>query len=164
MAELLRDAEFWVLAGFVIFLGLVGRTGWRLLKGGLDARAKQVTDQLDEARRLREEAQRTLDEYRRKQEQALKDAAEILAAAKEEAELMRREGEEELKRSLAAREAQAKDRIAQAEAAAVQSVRAQAVELAIRAATGLMPEAIDQARAGTLVDQAIEELPQRARA
>lgn len=162
--ELFRDAEFWVLAGFLIFLELVGRTGWRLLKGGLDARAKQVADQLDEARKLREEAQKMLDEHRRKQEQALKDAAEIVAAAKEEAERMRREGEEELKRSLAAREAQAKDRISQAETAAVQAVRAQAVELAIRAATGLMPETINQDRANSLVDQAIEELPQRARA
>ena len=123
MAELFRDAEFWVLVGFLIFFGLVGRTGWRLLKGGLDARAKAVTDQLEEARRLREEAQNLLDGYRAKQEQALKDASEILEAAKEEAELMRREGEEALKRSLAAREAQATDRIAQAEQAAVQSVR-----------------------------------------
>lgn len=161
---LFRDPEFWVLAGFLTFFVLLGRTGWRLLKGGLDARAKQVGDQLEEARRLRQEAQALLDGYRAKQEQALKDAADIVAAAKEEAELMRREGEEALKRSLAAREAQAKDRIAQAEQAAIQAVRARAVELAVRAATGLMSETIDQNRAGALVDQAIEELPQRARA
>ena len=164
MAELFHDAEFWVLVGFLIFFGLVGRTGWRLLKGGLDARTKAVGDQLEEARRLREEAQNLLDGYRAKQEQALKDASEILEAAKEEAELMRREGEEALKRSLAAREAQATDRIAQAEQAAIQSVRTHAVELAVRAATGLMSEAIDKERAGALVDQAIDELPQRVRA
>ena len=162
--ELFRDPEFWVLTGFLIFFLLLGRLGWRLLKGGLDTRAKQVGEQLEEARRLRQEAQALLDNYRAKQEQALKDAADIVAAAKEEAEIMRREGEETLKRSLAAREAQAKDRIAQAEQAAIQSVRARAVEIAVRAATGLMSETIDQTRAGALVDQAIEELPQRAQA
>ena len=162
--ELFHEAEFWVLAGFLIFFGLVGRMGWKLLAGGLDGRGQKVREDLEEAARLRAEAQALLDGYRAKQQQALKDAEEILAAAKDEAELMRREGEEELKRSLAAREAQAKDRIAQAEQAAIQSVRTRAVELAVKAATGLMAEAIDQDRANALVNQAIDELPQRARA
>ena len=164
MAGLLGDPEFWVLVGFAIFIVLLGRTGWRAISGGLDGRAKTVRDQLAEARRLRDEAQALLDQARKKQEQAVKDAAEILEAAKDEAETMRREGEESLKRSLAAREAQAKDRIAQAEQAAVQSVRGRAVELAVRAASGLMSEAIDPDRANALVDQAIDELPRRARA
>jgi len=162
--ELLHDPEFWVLAGFLIFLGLAGGTLWRVMRGGLDARAAQIAARLDEAHRLHDEAQRLVDEYRGKQEQAIRDAASILEAAKEEAEIMRREGEEALKRSLAAREAQAKDRIAQAEQAAVQAVKDRAVEVAIRAAAGLMPEAIDGNRAAQLVDQAIDELPQRARA
>ena len=164
MPAFMHDQEFWFAVAFVILLGFGLRPGLRMGRGALDGRAKKVQDELDEARRLRDEAQRLVDEYKSKQQQALKDAAAILEAAKDEAELMRREGEAALKRSLAAREAQAKDRIAQAEQAAVQAVKDRAVEIAIRAATGLMSEAIDGNRAAQLVDQAIDELPQRARA
>ena len=76
---------------------------------------------------------------------------------------MRVEGEKELKRSLAAREAQAMDRIAMAEQAAIQAVKAQAVDIAIRAATGLVAESIDKDGAAALVDRAIDDLSQRAR-
>ncbi len=158
---LLHDPEFWVLVGFLIFFVLLGRTFWTLMKGGLDGRAAKVRAQLDEATALRAEAQRLLDLYRSKQDQAVKDAADILDSAKTEAERMRKEGEDELKRSLAAREAQAMDRIALAEQNAIQSVKARAVEIAIRAATGLVTEAIDKDGANALVDQAIADLPKR---
>ena len=158
---LLHDPEFWVLVGFLIFFVLLGRTFWTLMKGGLDGLAAKVQAQLDEATALRAEAQRLLDLYRSKQDQAVKDAADILESAKVEAERMRKDGEEELKRSLAAREAQAMDRIAMAEQNAIQSVKARAVEIAIRAATGLVTEAIDKDGANALVDQAIADLPKR---
>jgi F-type H+-transporting ATPase subunit b len=161
--ELLHNPEFWVLVGFLIFFGLLGRTFWKLMKGGLDGRAAKVQEQLNEASELRAEAQRLLDLYRGKQEQAVKDANDILEAAKAQAEIMRQTGEADLKRSLAAREAQAMDRIALAEQAAVQSVKARAVEIAIHAATGLVAESIDKDGAAALVDRAIEDLPQRAR-
>jgi F-type H+-transporting ATPase subunit b len=161
---LLHDPEFWVLVGFLVFFILLGRTFWKLLKGGLDGRTAKVQEQLQEARRLRAEAQALLDLYRGKQEQAVKSAADILAAAKEEAERMRQEGEADLKRSLAAREAQAMDRIALAEQEAIQSVKARSVELAIRAATSLVADSIDKTGANALVDQAIEDLPARVQA
>jgi F-type H+-transporting ATPase subunit b len=161
--ELLHNPEFWVLVGFLVFFGLLGRTFWKLMKGGLDGRAAKVQEQLNEASALRAEAQRVLDLYRGKQEQAVKDANDILEAAKAQAEIMRKNGEDELKRSLTAREAQAMDRIAQAEQAAIQSVKARAVEIAILAATGLVTESIDKDGAAALVDRAIDDLPQRAR-
>ena len=161
--ELLHNPEFWVLVGFLIFFGLLGRTFWKLMKGGLDGRAAKVQEQLNEASALRAEAQRVLDLYRGKQEQAVKDANDILEAAKAQAEIMRQTGEAELKRSLTAREAQAMDRIAQAEQAAIQSDKARAVEIAISAATGLVAESIDKDGAAALVDRAIDDLSQRAR-
>jgi F-type H+-transporting ATPase subunit b len=161
--ELLHNPEFWVLVGFLIFFGLLGRTFGKLRKGGLDGRAAKVQEQLNEASALRAEAQRVLDLYRGKQEQAVKDAADILEAAKAQAEILRKTGEDELKRSLTAREAQAMDRIAQAEQVAIQSVKARAVEIAILAATGLVTESIDKDGAAALVDRAIDDLPQRAR-
>jgi F-type H+-transporting ATPase subunit b len=160
--EILHNPEVWVLVGFLIFFGLLGNTFLKLMKGGLDGRAAKVQEQLAEAAALRAEAQQMLDLYRAKQEQAVKDAADILEAAKAQAEQMRTAGEAELKRSLAAREAQAMDRIAQAEQAAIQSVKARAVEIAIRAATGLVAETIDKDGAAALVDRAIDGLPQRA--
>jgi F-type H+-transporting ATPase subunit b len=160
--ELFHDPEFWVLVGFLIFFVLLGRTFWKLLKGGLDGRAAKVQEQLNEATALRAEAQSLLDSYRAKQEQAVKDAADILESAKTEAERMREEGEASLKRTLAVREAQARDRIALAEQNATQSIKAIAAEIAIRAATGLVAESIDQDGANALVDRAIDALPQRA--
>jgi F-type H+-transporting ATPase subunit b len=160
--ELLHDPEFWVLVGFLIFFVLLGRTFWNIMKGGLDARAAKVRAQLAEAERLRKEAHDLVDLYRAKQEQAVKDAADILAAAKDEAERMRAEGEDELKRTLAAREAQAMDRIALAEQDAIQAVKARAVDIAMRAATGLIAEAIAKDGAQALIDNAIDNLPKQA--
>jgi F-type H+-transporting ATPase subunit b len=159
---MLSNPEFWVLVGFFIFFLLLGRTFWRTIKGGLDGRAAKVSEQLADAARLRQEAQAMLDRTKAKQEQAVKTAEDILAAARDEAERMRQDGEAELKRSLAAREAQAMDRIALAEQTAIQSVKARAVEIAIRAATGLVAQSIDQTAANALVDRAIDDLPRRA--
>ena len=129
----------------------------------LDAKVSSDDAPLNEAAALRAEAESLLNLYRSKQEQAVKDAEDILAQAKAEAELMRKNAEADLKRSLAAREAQAKDRIALAEQAAIQQVKVRAVEIAVRAATGLVKESIDQSGAAALVDHAIDDLPQRAK-
>ena len=164
MMELLHEQEFWFAVAFVIFVIAVWKPAGKALTGGLDARAAKVRNELDEARRLRAEAQALVDDYRSKQEKAVQSAADIVAAAKEEAERMRQEGERELKRTLAAREAQALDRISQAEQDAVAAVRARAVDLAMRAANQRIPEIVDADRANALVDQSIDELPQRLRA
>ena len=161
--ELLHNPEFWVLVGFLIFFILLGRTLWKVMRDGLDGRAAKIKEQLNEAAQLRAEAESLLNLYRSKQEQAVKDAEDILAQAKAEADLMLKNAEADLKRSLAAREAQAKDRIALAEQAAIQQVKARAVEIAVRAATGLVTESIDQSGAAALVDRAIDDLPQRAK-
>src|SRR3546814_4712644 len=99
---------------------------------GLDARAERIRAELDEAQRLREEAQKALAEYKRKQRDAAKEAEDLLANAKHEAELLRRQAAEDLKETLARREKAAIENIAQAETQALQEVRAQAVDIAIR--------------------------------
>src|SRR3546814_7760908 len=82
---------------------------------GLDARAERIRAELDEAQRLREEAQKALAEYKRKQRDAAKEAEDLLANAKHEAELLRRQAAEDLKETLARREKAAIEKIAQAE-------------------------------------------------
>lgn len=159
--EFLRDAEFWIAVAFVILIAAV----WKPVKGslaaGLDARAAKIRSELEEARRLLEEARALLADYKEKQRQALSEAEGIMRHAAEEAERNRQAAEGDLAASLRRREQQAMDRIAQAEAKALDEVRALTVELALAATRRLVRDNLDAKRAAGLVDQAIAELPQR---
>ena len=159
--EILKETEFWVAVGFVILIAALWRPAQRALTTALDARARTIRAELEEAQRLREEAERLVAEYRRKQAKALGEAVEIAKQAVIEAERSRRHAEAELEASLKRREQQAMARIAQAEAKAVEEVRALAVDLAIAATRRLLRDSLDPARAATLLDRAIAELPQR---
>jgi len=127
----------------------------------LDERAERIRAQLDEAERLREEAQHLLAEYQRKQRQALQDAEAILNQARATAERHREDSAAELARTIERRERQAMDRIAQAEAEALAEVRAVAVAVSVEATRKLLAETIDEAKADQLIDSAIAELPDR---
>ena len=159
--ELLRQAEFWVAIAFVVLIAALWRPAQRVITTGLDERARKIRAELQEAQRLRDEAERILTEYRKKQSKALGEAAEIAKQAAGEAERSRRQAQAELEASLKRREQQAMDRIAQAEAKAVEELRALAVDLAIAATRRLLKDHLDPARAAALVDRAIAELPQR---
>jgi F-type H+-transporting ATPase subunit b len=159
--ELLRQAEFWVAIAFVILIAAVWRPAQRALLAGLDERARKIRAELQEAQRLRDEAERILTAYRKKQSKALGEVAEIAKQAAGEAERSRRQAQAELEASLKRREQQAMDRIAQAEAKAVEELHALAVDLAIAATRRLLKDHLDPARAAALVDRAIAELPQR---
>ena len=79
--------ELWVAVAFVIFLAVLAKLGvHRMILGVLDARAARIKAELDEAARVREEAQALLAEYRRKRAEADREADAILVAAREEAE------------------------------------------------------------------------------
>lgn len=151
--------EFWVALAFVIFFGLLWKKIAAAFVGMLDARTEKIRQELDEAQRLREEAQSLLASYQRRQRDAQKEAEEIIAHAREEAERLRRQAAADLETSLKRREAQAVDRIAQAEAAAMQEVRALTVDLAIAASRKLLSENLPQSQQDALVAQAVAELP-----
>lgn len=159
MSALLHDPTFWVAVGFVIFVAAAGKPILKALLGGLDAHAEKIRGQLDEARELHEEAQKTLAEYKRKQRDAVKDAEAIVNHAKEESERMRTRAEERLKESIARREQAAKEKIAQAESNALKQVRGEAVDIAIAAATKIIEAKLDDKQADALAKRAIEELP-----
>ncbi len=125
--EIFSTPEFWVAVAFVFFVGLLFKPGSKFVIGALDERAERIRSQLDEAQRLREEAQHLLAEYQRKQRQALQDAEAILNQARATAERHREDSAAELAQTLERRERQAMDRIAQAEAEALAEVRAVAV-------------------------------------
>ena len=118
-----QDPEIWVAIAFIIFVGALFRPVSKMVTGSLDNRAETIKGQLNEAQRLREEAQHALAEYKRMQRDAAKEAEEILNLAKEEADIMRARAEQNLAATVKRREEQAVARIAQAEAEAIQEVR-----------------------------------------
>jgi F-type H+-transporting ATPase subunit b len=159
--ELLRDPEVWVAIAFVIFVVLTAKPIARAITRGLDGRAAKIKAQLDEARALRDEAERLLAEHQRKQIAAAKETEAILARAREEAERIRRESAANLEAALGRREKMAMDKIAQAEAQAVADVRNQAVDIAMAAATRLLKERIDAGKGDELIDSAIKDLDRK---
>ncbi len=152
------DAEFWVAVAFVLFVAAVARKGYRFITKGLDARAARIEAELEEAVRLREEAQALLAGYQRKQRDAARDAEEIVEHAKAEAARAAEQMERDLEAALARRTRLAESKIAQAEAQALAEVRDLAVDAAIGAARRLIAENMDEGGDEKLVDEAIAEL------
>jgi F-type H+-transporting ATPase subunit b len=159
--EFLSNPETWVAAAFIIFVALTAKPIGRAIGKGLDDRAAKIKAQLDEARALRDEAERLLAEHQRKQIAAVKEAETILARAREEGERLRRDSTANLEAAFARREKMAIDKIAQAEAQAVADVRNQAIAVAIAAAAKLLSENIDAGKADALIEDSIRELDRK---
>jgi F-type H+-transporting ATPase subunit b len=159
--ELFHDPEFWVLVAFlIVVVGGVYKVGPSIGKS-LDDRAERIKTELDEAQRLREDAERTLAEYQRKQRDALKEAGDIIAHAKSEAERIGIQAGLDLDAMLERRTKQAEEKIAQEEAKAVADVRNTAIDVAIAAARQIIVEQMDAKTGGALIDNAIAALPQQ---
>ena len=155
-------AEFWVAIAFVVFLlVLLYYRVPSLIAKSLDDRAEVIRKELDEARRLREEAQNLLADYQKKHRNAGQEAQSILELARREAEVIAQETRASLKDLLERRTQQGEDKIARAEAQAVDDVRAAAIELAVAAAEKILREKVSGAGGGALVDQSIRELKGR---
>ncbi len=159
--EFLSNPEAWVAAAFIIFVALTAKPIGRAIANGLDGRAAKIKAQLDEARALRDEAERLLAEHQRKQIAAVKEVEAILVRAREQAEHVRRESAANLEATFARREKMALDKIAQAEAQAVTDVRNQTVDIAMAAAAMLLREGIDSGKGDELIDAAINELDRK---
>lgn len=153
------EAEFWVAIAFLIVVGGAFRPVARAMATALDMRGEKIRARIDEALRLREDAQEMLATYQRKQRDAMKEAEEIIAHAKTEATRLADQAAKDLEASLKRREQQAMDRIAQAEAQALKEVRNQAVDVAIAATRNLVADGVSAKQASGLIDTAINELP-----
>ena len=163
MTDLLHDHHFWVLISMVIFVIAVWKPMSRAITGALDERAARIRSELEEARRLREEAEQLLAEYRLQQQRAATDAQAIVSQAQAEAERIAAQSARDLEQSLGRRRRLAEERIAQAESKAVDEIRAAAVDVAISAARDVIAAQTDAQRGGALIDAAIAALPQRLR-
>ena len=161
MSDLIHNPENWAALGFVVFVALVGRRGWAFITGWLDGRTAEIRSRLDEAAKLREDAQALLASYERKQRDAEKEAEEIIAQATEEAARLAEDAAKALEASVERRRQLAIDRFGQAEAKALKEVRDTAIDVAMRGAHRLIEAQLDEEAAGRMVDDAIRDLDKK---
>ena len=153
------DPTFWVAVSLLIFAALVWQPIAKALPKTLDARAARIRAEIEEAEKLRAEAQDLLAQYQRKQREVAGEAEAIVRHAREEANRMTEEGKARLEAALKRREKSALERIRRAEEQALALVRSRAVDLAIEATRALLAARLDETKSNVLIDQAIEELP-----
>lgn len=156
---MLYEPEFWVAVAFLIFFAIVWKAGGlRAITQALDARGKRVQAELDEAKRLREEAAGVLADYRRRREEAEREAEAIVAGAREEAERVSRETHERMTDFVARRTAAAEAKIAQAEIQATAQVRAAAADAAVRVSETVLREQVKGEKAQELLAKSLSDV------
>jgi len=157
--ELLSNAEFWVAVGFLVVIGVILYAGAPKMIGKmLDDRAAAIKAELDEAARLRAEAEALLADYKRKSANAESEAAAIVDEARADAERIAAEMRTALAAQIERRGKQAQDKIAQAEAAAMAEIRNLAADAAAAAAEKLIAARLDEKRAGALIETSLKDL------
>lgn len=158
----LRNTDFVVFVSFVLFVGvLVYFKVPGMLGGLLDKRAATIRAELEEARKLREEAQELRASFERRKGEVKEQAERIVAKAKADAELAAKQARADLEASIARRLRGAEDQIAAAEAAAIRAVRDQAVAVAISASGELIAKNLAAEDAAKLIEQSIATVEQR---
>jgi len=154
----------WVGVAFVLFVVIFGRKLWAALTKMLDDRAAQIRAELDEAKRLRQEAEAMLKDAEARRAAAAEEALQMLEGARAEAKRVAIAAAAEAEAATRRREQMAIDRIAAAEKAAVNDVRRAAAEIATEATQRVLSEGFDATADEALVDQAIAGLPAALRA
>jgi F-type H+-transporting ATPase subunit b len=154
------EAEFWVGAGLLIFLGIVFfvAKAHKKIGAALDAKAATIQADLDEAARIREEAQRLLASLQDERAQAERQAKEMLANAQAQVRQFEAESKAKLEESLERRRRLTEQKIAIAESQATAEVKAAAAELAATVAEQVLSQRIAGAKSDPLVDRAIGQL------
>ncbi len=159
MIDLIYEPETWVAIAFLIFVAILIKLNLpnRLFKA-LDDRSARIKAELDEALKLRKEAEGVLAEYRRRQGEAEKTAEAIILNARAEADRMAAEAQAKVEEFVARRTKMAETKIAQAETQALADVRAAAVDAAIAAAEAMLVKTMHGDAAEALVAQGIGDL------
>ncbi len=159
---MLETPEFWVAVAFVILIGTfiyVGVPG--VVTRALDHRAERIKDELDDARRLKDEAAALVADYRARRASAEREAQDIVAAARSEAERIAAEAKARLEDFVARRTRSAENKIAQAEAQALADVRAAAADAAVAAASRIMAQSVTGPTAEQLLSKSIQEVREK---
>ena len=157
----MESPSFWVAISFGLFIIVFARPVWKFVTIALDKRIKEIKDSIDEATKLREEAQDLLASNKRKVVAVEKEVDDIVNKAREEAENIKSKLGTELETSLKNRQKIANDRISQAESEAIESIKQMNVEIAIKATEELLQKRLDSIENLKMIDEAIEELPNK---
>lgn len=157
--SLYQDPSFWVGVSFIIVLVVFARPIVKLIKQATKKRAEAISNRIEEARQLRDEAQALLAEYERKFKNAEGEAKEILDRAYINAEKLKKEAEEQMNLKLARKEAQAFDRIRSAERNASDEVKNCAIDASTRAAIEIISSKVVPIKGEQMLEEAIKELP-----
>ena len=156
------EPEFWVAVGFVILLGVFAYVGvHRTVLTTLDHRRDRIKAELDDARRLKDEAAKLLAEYKARHAAAEGEAQEIIAAAKVEAERIASEAKVKMEDFVARRTKTAEGKIALAEAQALADVRAAASNAAVTAASTILTQTVKGQIAEDLLAKGITEVREK---
>jgi F-type H+-transporting ATPase subunit b len=158
-ASFFAEPRNWVVLAFILFFVLFGKKLWDALAGMLDARATAVKAELEEASRLRREAEAMLRDAEKRRADALADAKALIEGAHAEAGRVTAAAAAEAEASAKRREQMAIDRIGAAEKAAVDDVRLAAVDVATTAVRQVLAEDLSADADSKLIDQAITQLP-----
>jgi F-type H+-transporting ATPase subunit b len=153
------EPEFWVAVAFVILMGVFAYFGiHRTVLKTLDHRSERIKAEIDDARRLKEEAAALLAEYKARGASAEREAQEIIANAKVEAERIAAETKAKMEDFVARRTKTAESKIALAEAQALADVRAAAANAAVSAASAILSQSVKGDVADELLAKGIEEV------
>lgn len=153
------EAEFWVAVAFVILLGVFGYFGvHRTILKALDNRRDRIQKELDDARRLKDEAVKLVEEYRARRASAEREAQDIITSAKADAERIAAEAKAKMEDFVARRTKTAESKIAQAETQAIADVRAAAAEAAVTAASSIMTQSVKGPVADDLIAKGIQDV------
>ena len=159
MHEFFAEPRSWVAIAFVLFFVLFGSRIWKALTAQLDGHAVRIRSELDEASRLRTEAEAMLKDAQARREAALTDARAMLASAHAEAGRVAEQARTDAEAAGRRREQLAMDRISAAEKAAVTDVRLAAADIAARAAQEVIAATLTAEGDAPLIDRAIAGLP-----
>jgi F-type H+-transporting ATPase subunit b len=156
------EPETWVAIAFVILMGVFAYVGvHRTVLKALDHRSERIKAELDEARRLKDEAAKLLAEYQARRATAEQEATEIITSAKAEAERIAAEAKVKMEDFVARRTKTAEGKIALAEAQAVADVRAAAADAAVQAASNILSKQVKGDLANDLLAKGIAEVRQK---
>lgn len=156
------DATFFALVAFTIFIVvLIWLKVPTMILSALDARSQAIAKELQEARRMREEAEKLLADYQAKRAGADAEARAIVETAKEQAAAVAEETRQSMLAAMARREKQVDDRIANAETKAVDEVRAAAAEAAIAAAERMIRERLNDQAQAALIEEGVGEMKRK---
>ena len=153
------EPEFWVAVAFLVLMGVFAYLGvHRTVLTTLDHRRDRIKTELDDARRLKEEAGKLLEQYKARRASAEREAEEIITGAKAEAERIASEAKAKMEDFVARRTKSAENKIALAEAQAVADVRAAAADAAIAAASTILSQSVKGEVADDLLAKGIQDV------